>query len=58
MMTLREAGRHSPSLADQAQERTPSAAAEEYDHYPKHGLELLELAHIAIVAVAAAGLWF
>jgi len=56
MMTSQEASTHARSLADQAQKRTPLPAAEDHDH--EHGLDWLELAHIAIVAIAAAAVWF
>ena len=56
MMTSQEASTHARSLADQARERTPRPAAEDHDH--EHGLDWLELAHIAIVAIAAAAVWF
>ena len=48
----------SGSLADQAEERTTLPAAEAHDHDDEHGLEWQELAHIAIVAIAAAAVWF
>ena len=56
--TLHEAERHSGSLADQAQERTTLPASEAHDRDQEHGLELQELAHIAITAIAAAAVWF
>ena len=56
MMTSQEASTHARSLADQARERTPLPAAVDHDH--EHGLDWLELAHIAIVAIAAAAVWF
>ena len=58
MTTLHEAERHSGSLADQAQERTTLPAAEAHDRDQEHGLEWQELAHIAIIAIAAAAVWF
>ena len=48
----------SGSLADQAEECTTLPAAEAHDHDHEHGLEWQELAHIAIVAIAAAAVWF
>ena len=56
--TLHEAERHSGSLADQAQERTTLPAAEAHDRDDEHGVEWQELAHIAIIAIAAVGVWF
>ena len=56
MMTSQEGSTHARSLADQAQKRTPLPAAEDHDH--EYGLDWLELAHIAIVAIAAAAVWF
>ena len=58
MTTLHEAERHSGSLADQAQERTTLPAAEAHDRDDEHGVEWQELAHIAIIAIAAVGVWF
>ena len=58
MAALHEAERHSGSLADQAQERTTLPAAEAHDRDREHGLEWQELAHIAIIAIAAAAVWF
>jgi Cd2+/Zn2+-exporting ATPase/Cu+-exporting ATPase len=55
-MTVQEATTHHRSLANQAQERTTLPAAEDHDH--EQGLEWLELAHIVIVAISAAAVWF
>jgi P-type Cu+ transporter len=57
MLTLQEAGKHGRSLADPTQERT-TLPTEEHDHDREHSLEWLELAHIAIVAIAATAVWF
>ena len=55
-MIAQEATTHRRSLADQAQERTMLPAAEVHDH--EHDLDWVELAHIAIVAISAAAVWF
>ena len=57
-MTLQEAGKDGRLLADQAQKRTTLPAAEEHDHHHEQGLDWLELARIAIVAITAAAVWF
>ena len=56
MTTLHEAHTRGGSLADQAEERTTLPVSEAHDH--EHSLEWQELAHIAIVATAAAAVWF
>ena len=56
MTTLHEAHTRGGSLADQAEERTTLPASEAHGH--EHSLEWRELAHIAIVATAAAAVWF
>jgi P-type Cu+ transporter len=58
MTALHEAETHSDSLADQAEERTTLPAAEAHEHDHANGLEWQELAHIAIVAIAAVAVWF
>jgi P-type Cu+ transporter len=57
MTALHDAETHSGFLADQAGERTTLPAAEAHDHDHEHSLEWQELAHIAIVAIAAAAVW-
>jgi P-type Cu+ transporter len=57
-MTLQEAGKDGRLLADQAQKHTTLPAAEEHDHHHEHGLDWLELARIAVVAITAAAVWF
>jgi P-type Cu+ transporter len=59
MVTLQEAEERGRSLVDQAQEaRTTVPVAEAPNHDHEHGLDWPEFAHIAIVAIAAAVVWF
>jgi P-type Cu+ transporter len=59
MVTPQEAEERGRSLVDQAQEaRTTVPVAEAPNHDHEHGLDWPEFAHIAIVAIAAAVVWF